>query len=725
MRSRFYLLLVLFGVAALLWSAYLFSIQILDPFNFAHLRRVRYIPRKEILIPRRGAIFDAKGNMLVSSVSYYQLDIDRAAVNTWAQRKEYSQSEAFNMVTELIANNSNLERSAILRRMNMGSKNTSIQISNRISEAELDKIIQEFNSKKIPGLIHNFSSMRRIYSKGILAARLMGAVSEASNGYDPMTDSKSLYKLSGICGIEATYDKILSGEYGWREIVLDANGNRVPYPDLHEKKPHNGNSIYLTIDANIQEIVENALYEGVEKYGAAHGGAVVMEPKTGRVLALAGVSSKDIEDDQNVVRTKSNIPASFMYEPGSTLKPISMLPALEYKLVKPTERIECGRYQIGRRVITDTHDYGPLTPREIISKSSNVGVAKIAERTGKTKLYEEYISLGFGQKSALGLFGESSGMFAKLENWDGYSLHSLSFGQSISVTSLQLATAYSAIANGGKMMKPIIVDSFRNDSGEIVESFEPSVLRQVSSKAACDTMLSYIQDVVDDGTATHIKMDYISVGGKTGTAEKNVEGTRGYSSGKYNAVFAGMFPMEDPQMVVVVFYDEPSHYYRFGSMSAAPTFKKIVENILFMPDCQILPYNERLLQTSLKMPNLMGMSIQAAEHSLNRYGFLYKIEGPDSASVVTDQFPKAGISVDKNHPITLKIGVSKHTSTNEILAKGSMPDLVGLTLRKAVKSASEQSIPIRIIGNGIVRKQSLLPGSRISSGSICILEASL
>ncbi|MCK9556760.1 MAG: penicillin-binding transpeptidase domain-containing protein [Candidatus Cloacimonetes bacterium] len=725
MRSRFYLLIVLFGAAALLWSVYLFGIQIMDPFNFAHLRRVRYTPRKEILIPRRGGIYDAKGNLLVSSVSYYQLDIDRAAVNTWAKRKEISQKEAFQMIATVIGDNSNISKDTVLKRLNLGSKNSSIQISNRISEAELDQLIQGFKEQKLPGLIHNFASMRRIYSKGSLAARLMGAVNEASNGYDPMTDSKSLYKLSGICGIEATYDKVLSGEYGWREIVLDANGNRVPYPDLHEKKPRNGNNLYLTIDTNIQEIVENVLYEGVEKYGAAHGGAVVMDPKTGRVLALAGVSNQDKSDDPNMVRAKSNIPASFMFEPGSTLKPISMLPALEYKLVKPNERIECGRYQVGRRVITDTHNYGALTPREIISKSSNVGVAKLAERTGKTRLYEEYISMGFGQRSALNLFGESSGIFAKLENWDGYSLHSLAFGQAISVTAIQLAAAYSAIANGGKMMKPMIVDSFRDDNGEIIDSFEPSVLRQVSSKAACDTMLSYIQDVVDDGTATHIKMDYISVGGKTGTAEKNVEGTRGYSGGKYNAVFAGMFPMEDPQMVVVVFYDEPSHYYRFGSMSAAPSFKKIVENVLFMPDCQILPYNERLLQTSLKMPDLINMSIQDAEWSLNRFGFLYKIEGPDSASVVIDQFPKAGISVDKNHPITLKLGKSKDKRGEESLAATIMPNLVGMTLRKAVKTASDQGVPVKIIGSGVVRKQSLLPGSRITGSGVCTLEASI
>jgi cell division protein FtsI/penicillin-binding protein 2 len=724
MRSRYIFLVLIFASIALLWSAYLFCIQILDPFNFAHLRRVRYIPNKEILIPRRGGIYDANGNLLVSSVSYYQIDLDRSTINSWARRNEIPQDEAFAKIADLISENSSLSRDAVLRRLNLGNRESSIQISNRISEAELDRIVQNFASERLPGLVHNFSSMRRIYSKGILGARLMGSVREESDGYDPMTDSKSLYKLAGINGIEATFDRVLSGEYGWREVVLDANNRPMPYPDLHEKKPQHGKSLYLTIDANIQEIVENVLYEGVEKYKAAHGGAVVMDPKTGRVLALAGVSAKDKHDDPNLVRARSNIPASFMFEPGSTLKPFSVLPALEHKMVKPNELFDCGRYQVGRRVISDTHDYGPLTPRGIIAKSSNVGVAKIAERVGKTKLYEEYISLGFGQKSALNLFGESSGLFAKLENWDGYSLHSLSFGQSISVTSIQLAAAYSAMANGGRMMRPYIVDSLRDEQGNIIESFEPSVLRQVSTKAACDTMLSYIQDVIDDGTAQHIKMNYISLGGKTGTAEKNVEGTRGYSSNKYNAVFAGVFPIEDPQMVIVVFYDEPSHYYRFGSMSAAPSFQKIVENILFMPECDILPYNERLLQTSLTMPDLTGMDIHTAERSLNRYGFLYKIEGPDSASVVVNQYPKPGIAVDKNHPITLKIGRSDDTSSNPISA-GSMPNLVGMTLRKAMQTASEQGVPIRILGSGIVRKQSLLPGSRISSESVCVLEASL
>ncbi len=353
-----------------------------------------------------------------------------------------------------------------------------------------------------------------------------------------------------------------------------------------------------------------------------------------------------------------------------------------------------------------------------------MGIAKIAERIGSTRLYENFIALGFGQKTALNMTGESSGMFAKLQNWDGYTLHSVAFGQAISTTALQLATAYSAIANGGKLMKPIIVESIRDDEGKIVEQYEPSVLRTVSTPAVTDTVKSYLQGVVDSGTARHIKMDYIQVGGKTGTAQKNIAGTRGYSEGKYSSVFVGMFPIEKPQMVVVVFYDEPAPGFHFGSTSSAPTFKKIVENILFMPDCQILPYNERLMQTTLTMPNLIGMHLFQAESSLNRYGFQYKVEGPDSASVVINQFPKPGVTVDPHYPITLKIGpnADKKAPVHET---GTMPNLVGLTLREALKQASVQGLAVNIQGSGIVRSQSVLPGSRILKGSKCYLEATL
>lgn len=722
MPARYMFLKLVFGLVAAIWTLYLFSIQVLNPFDLGARISGRYIPKKEILIPNRGPIYDSAGSLLVSSIRYYQIDIDRAAVERWTRYADISLEHGYQRIADLIHQNSHISAEDVMKRLSSGKKLTSIQIGNKFRELELERIVKAFEAQRLPGLSHSFASMRRIYSKDLVAARVLGSVRAQSEGFDPLTLEKSLYKLAGICGLEATHDRLLAGEYGWREYLEDANHRRVPYPNLQEKRPVNGLGIRLTIDSNIQEVVENALRQGLEKYNALNAGAVVMDPRTGRVIAMAGVSKDDRDIDQNLVRVRANIPSTFMFEPGSTMKPLTMLAAIDCHVVRPDEKIPCGTYQVGRRTISDTHFYGPLQPIDIISKSSNVGVARIAERIGPARLYDKFISYGFGQKTPLNLYGETSGMFAKLANWDGYTLHSISFGQGMSVTALQQAMAFSAIANGGKMMKPMLVDAILDERGRVVEQFEPSVLRQVATKAAADTILTYLQAVVDRGTGRHIKMDYITLGGKTGTAQKNVEGTRGYSSGKYTSVFTGVFPIEDPRMVIVVFYDEPAPGFHYGSTSAAPTFRKIVEDILFMPNCDILAFNERLKQASLTMPDLTGKHLRDAEAILNRYGFLYKIEGADSSSVVVDQFPKANVAVERGHPITVKVGKS---AAAKVLPAGMMPDLKGLTLRKALLTASAHKLRLNVRGSGIVRSQSILPGSKIYPGATVIVEASL
>lgn len=431
-----------FGLLAIIWTVYLFSLQVFNPIDLGNRIAGRYIPQKDILIPNRGPIYDANGSLLVSSIRYYQVDIDRAAVDRWAKLKKISLGEAFDTVADLISKNSSLSKEAVLKRLNINDRLTSIQISNKIKESELDRIIKAFDAENVMGLSHSFASMKRIYSKDIVAARLLGSVRAVSDGYDPLTHGKSIYKLSGICGLEATYDELLAGENGWREYVEDANHQRVPYPDLKEKLPVNGLGLRLTIDSGLQELIEKELRDGLVRYSAKNAGAVVMDPKTGKILAMAGVSHDDRQIDPNLVRVRANIPSSFMFEPGSTMKPLTMLAALDYKVVRHNELIPCGVYQVGRRRISDTHNYGSLTPMGIIAKSSNVGVAKLAERIGASRMYEKFISYGFGQKTALNLHGETSGIFAKLANWDGYTLHSISFGQAISVTALQQAVPF-------------------------------------------------------------------------------------------------------------------------------------------------------------------------------------------------------------------------------------------------------------------------------------------
>jgi cell division protein FtsI/penicillin-binding protein 2 len=724
MRLRFVILLILFSIVIVIWTVYLFCVQIFDPLNLDYYRQIRYKPSKEILIPSRGSILDCNGNLFVSSVAFYQADVDRKQVSNWAKKNNHTLDEAYKIIADAFAANSSLTSEQVYDKLKQNNSLSSIQVSNKIKESELEKLIHYFESNKLPGFIYTFSSMKRIYSKGLTAARLLGSVKEMNSEYNPDEPISSLYKLQGINGLEATYNKELTGQYGWREVFYDANNNRVPYPNLHDKKPVNGLNIWLTIDPAIQDVVESALAEGLQQYGAKNAAAVVMDVNTGKIYAMAGVSADDYHEDPGFVRVKSNIPVSFLFEPGSTMKPFTALTALDYNLIRPNETFPSGTRMIGSRPIRDTHHYGQLNTRGIIAKSSNVGISIIGDRVGKKRLYEKLILLGFGQKSGLNLFGESSGIYHKLEDWDDYSLHSITFGYALSVTIVQLAAAYCVTANGGNYVKPMLVESFRDETGKVIEKFEPKVMRRVVSKAAADTLNSYLKSVVEEGTGKHIKLNYITMGGKTGTAQKKIEGVAGYSSGKYTGNFVGLFPVEKPEMVVAVVYDEPAYGVRYGGLCAAPTFQKIVENTLFLPSCQILPKSKRMQQTSTLTPHLIGLNVNVAESILRKNGLNYKIESRDSSSVVVDQFPKPNVSLDKSHPIVLVTG--KTQKTEEFVNQtGIMPNLVGMTLRKAMQVSSSNNLKLKIEGIGIVRRQSIIAGSKIIPGSTCSIVASI
>ncbi len=724
MRARFYALLVVFTLVVAVWTVYLFSIQIFDPLKLDYYRQIRYKPGKELLIPTRGSIFDNEGNLFVSSISFYQTDIDRKQVFNWATKSKLTKQAAYKKIAAAFGKNSSISETEAYQKLTQNDNLSSIQISNKIKESELEKLITYFDKNNLPGLIYNFSSMKRIYSRGLTAARLLGSVKESTAEYNPEDPVNSIYKLKGINGIEATYNQELSGQYGWREVVYDANHNRVPYPGLHEKKPVNGLNIWLTIDSSMQDVLEEALAEGLQQYGGKNAAAVLMDANTGRIYAMAGVSAEDYTEDPGFVRVKSNIPVSFLFEPGSTMKPFTALTALDYGLIKPREVFSSGARTIGKRVIRDTHHYGGLTTRGVIAKSSNVGISIIGDRVGSKRLYDKLILLGFGQKSGLNLFGESSGIFHKLEDWDGYSLHSITFGYAISVSAVQLAAAYATVANGGNYVKPYIVDSFRDETGKIVEQFEPKVVRRVVSQTAADTLKSYLQSVVEDGTAKHIKLNYITLAGKTGTAQKKIEGQAGYAPGKYTGNFVGFFPVDKPEMVLAVVYDEPSIGYRFGGSCAAPTFQKIVSRVLFLPNCNILPKNKRMQQANVMTPHLIGLTIQSAESILKQHGLSYNIERHDSSTIVVDQYPKPNISLGKNHSILLVTG-RRNQNIGYEKAVDIMPNLSGMTIRRALQVLSKSRVKLKIHGSGIIKRQSIIAGTKISQGTTCIVEASL
>ena len=660
-----------------IWIIYLFTIQVFDPYNLRNIYNSRYKARKEIIVPRRGDIFDRNNEILVTSLMQYQIDIDRKSIKIKVNNSKEKYAQIINKISEIISQNSQMKKTTVKKRLKSKSLARSVMIGNNFNQTELTKIKDKFKKNNIPGLISGFSSMKRIYPHETLAARLLGITKEKNKS------KNSIYSIKGICGLEASFDNYLKGEYGWRQSYYDAHDDRIPMPNLTEKYAKPGNSLTLTLNLKLQEIVEKYLREGLEQYNAKNAIGIFMDANTGEILSMAGVSTKDKHYNSSSLRAMPNLPVSFTFEPGSTIKPITALSALKHKVVPHYKKIDCQTYKTKGRTISDAHEFDNLNLKDIIAYSSNVGISKIAEKIGKKKLYNLLIEFGFGNKTGSNFVGENRGLLRKINHWQGYSLHSISFGQEMSSTALQLASAYCTIANNGNVLRPLVVKEIRDENKNIVKSFEPKILREISAKSSLDTLKSYLKAVVDYGTASSLDIPGLSVAGKTGTAEKATKnGT--YSDELYTSLFAGFFPVDNPKVVGVIIFDEPSYRYRYGSQSSVPTFEKIVKNLIALPSCNIMTEVKENRTDFIKVPDLIGLSFDKANDILKNKNIQFTKVVVDPNGLVINQYPKANIAISKNRKVS--IIVDKKKKVQEIYKDDShMPNLVGMTVKKVIQ----------------------------------------
>ena len=718
MKFRLSIFLILNGLFILIWVGYLFNVQILDPHNFEPVISKRHHLSKQIVISYRGNILDRNQQLLVSSIKLYQIDIDRNAIIQYCKRnatKQIKIAEIYNKVAKIISERTDVKYKSIVKKLNSARQANSVYIGKDITENQITEIKKEFDSEKIPGLVKNFSGIKRTYPKNKLAARLLGMVSSVNDD-----NAESIYRVKGICGLEATFENELAGKYGWHEVFSDAKNQNIPFLFLKERKPQNGNSIVLTIDSDLQEIVETNLTIGLEKYDAKNAIGIIMNPETGEILAMAGINREDKHKSPASIRSLQNMPVSFMFEPGSTLKPITALLALEKNIYKPEDKIDCRDYHLENRLIKDAHEYRYLSFKDIIAHSSNVGISKIVEKIGSKVLYERMIALGFGHKTGSNLSGEASGIFRKLKDWQGFSLHSISFGQEISVTALQLANAYCALANGGKVMKPYICKEIIDENGKTVETCKPKKLRTISDPKSLDQLKTFLQGVVDYGTAVGTRFEELTVAGKTGTAEKTKRGSVGYSEDKYSSVFAGFFPVENPKYVMVVMYDEPDYYkyYHYAAQSAVPTFKNIIRNIINLPENDLIVNIKEKDAKYVQMPDITGMERFDALKKLADLHVQYSIINKSKSNIVKDQLPKANVRFNKNEvAVVIFDDPKKNITINEKDYK--MPDFVGLTIRNAIALANQKKIKLVVDGTGVIQSQSIKKGEKIKFGEKC------
>jgi cell division protein FtsI (penicillin-binding protein 3) len=401
---------------------------------------------------------------------------------------------------------------------------------------------------------------RRYYPRQELAAHVLGMV-----GVDDR----------GLEGLEHQYDDLLGGQPQYVVAQQDALG-RIVFREEPGRQPPIFD-LHLTIDEVLQYVTERELAKGVERSHAKAGSAVVLDPHTGEILALANVPSYDPNQYRRVgsaVRRDRAVTDSF--EPGSMFKAILLAGALEEGAVRPEELFygENGAIEVSGVTIRDHEKHGWLTVRQVMAQSSNVGAIKIGQKLGKSLYYHYMSGFGFGTLTGTDLPGEAPGLIRRPRSWSALSLASLSIGQEIAVTAVQMATAFAAVANGGNLVRPHVVQALTSQDGALGRQVEPVVIRQVISPQTAQTVLSILTAVVDEGTGKDAALEGYTVSGKTGTAQKLDPATGRYSHQKVVASFVGAVPAESPRLVILVVIDEPETL-RWGGSIAAPIFREI------------------------------------------------------------------------------------------------------------------------------------------------------
>ncbi|MCX5710170.1 MAG: penicillin-binding transpeptidase domain-containing protein [Candidatus Omnitrophica bacterium] len=418
-----------------------------------------------------------------------------------------------------------------------------------------------------------------------LKIRGLGFIKESKRTYPNNYLASHVIGFAGLdnTGLEATelnYDKFLKGEPGWAIFLRDARQKRL---DLWQKMvlPKDGYDLVLTIDEVIQYIAERELDKAYRKYHAKGASIIVMDPRTGAILALANRPTYDLNDPNGVTKDKTRDRAvADMFEPGSVFKIVTASAALEEKKVTEGDKFYCenGAYRVGSHILHDHVPHGWLTFREVIEESSNIGTVKVAQILGPNIVYKYMKLYGFGSKTGVDLLGEISGVAKEPRLWSKISIAAIPIGQEVGVTAIQLASAMSVIANGGLLMKPYIVKEIKTKNGITIRKISPQVKRKVISPDTAARMTKMLTGVIEEGTGKMAKLIGFSAAGKTGTAQK-LEPNGTYSHNKFVASFVGFAPAEDPLITVIVTVDEP-HPVIYGGVVAAPVFKNVAGDVI-------------------------------------------------------------------------------------------------------------------------------------------------
>jgi cell division protein FtsI (penicillin-binding protein 3) len=590
----------------------------------------------------RGEILDADGNMLAVSVRTPAIFVDPVYMREQEVDTAWAAAELARILEVPVAE---MEQA-------LASKGRYIRLSQGVHPKVVDELVNLGLTSK--GLIIE-ENYRRYYPQGMLAAQVLGFIN--ADG-------------SAVQGMEEALDELLSGGSRVSQHRVDSRG-KVLELEVRDERSIQGNTIYTTIDRAIQRAAERSLAEVMERSVPSWATAAVVEVKTGRVLALASTPGYNPNLPTGDFDTIRNRATSDAIEPGSVLKPFTMAAALEVGVARADEVLNThSPYYIGRVPINDDHPHAQLTVSEMVKYSSNIGAAQLAQRVGADGLIQRLRAFGFGDRSGLQVFGESAGRRHPSGRLGPVELATISYGQGVTATALQLAMATATLANGGERMRPTLVDRVEDPYGEVRQEYRPVVVERVVSPETARAVLQAMVMVTEEGgTGTRAAIPGYKVGGKTGTAYKVKDGS--YSKVARYATFIGFAPADDPIFAMAIIVDEPTVGSRYGGTVAAPVFAEVIGPAL---RARAVPPDPTLLAA-------------AVEH--------------DEAVVERPE-------VD---PIRL----------SWVDGGWRLPDLIGRSMRDVLSSLQGADLNLQVDGTGVLASQDPPPGEVLSPGSVVSL----
>lgn len=667
----------------------LVQIQIIEAPKYQEIARRQYEAR--IPLPaEKGNIYDRNGNVLVSNSQFISFAADPKIVGRNAVP-----------IAEQFARVFGKPRKHYLEKLK--AEKRFVWLERRVAP----DIGRRFEGKGFPGMVV-LREPKRLYHYDEVAGQLLG-----------FTDIDN----KGLSGIELQFDQKMRGTDGYVVLQKDGLGNRKPSVNYPRVEPTTGPSLYLTIDLLYQSIAEEELEAAVKSNDASSGLVVAMNPRTGEILALAqypGVNPNEV--GRYPVENQRLRVVTDMFEPGSIFKLVTAAAALEADLVRSEQKFfaERGSYEVplrnGRvRIIRDVRKYEWLTFQEAIELSSNIVMAKVSDLIGPERLYRKAKEFGYGARTGIDLPGEIPGELKKPNTWSATTLNTMAYGYEVGATPIQMLTAIAAIANGGTLLKPLILKKVVSSSGNTLEETKPQIVRRVLPEAVAQTLTCFLEGAVEHGTGKLAKIEGVRVAGKTGTSRKYVDGR--YEIGSYTASFVGFFPAEDPQVVCLVMIDNPRGKSYYGSHVAAPVFRAIAQRII-STSIHIPHITARTViaqmdaSVSPHVPNVCNMKLEAARELLSKRGIRSKQVG--EGEIVVRQSVEPGTRIERGEVVSLFVTRGAEASAEAVV---EIPDLRGMSVRRAMNRLAIEELFAAVNGSGVVVSQSPLPGEKVKRGS--------